>query len=121
MSACVLLTSPPADGVHSSRLVYGFVTDSAGAPLAGISVTLEMRSTNGCGAIQDQTGAVTDAAGRYAAWLGRWGDPFDACVRVRANPAPGAAVRGDSSTHNPVRFGFPDDSTRIDLSLPPSL
>ncbi len=122
VGACdALLGSRSTDGPYAATQVYGFVTDSGGAPAAGLTVTIEARTVTGCASIRDEATAVTDASGHYAAILGNWGDPFDACVRVRAAPPLGASVRSDSSTRTPVRFGASGtDSTRIDLSLPPS-
>jgi hypothetical protein len=126
MTACdVLVTSllsPPEDGYYHyvGTRIYGLVTDSSGAPIAGMTVTIETRNHSACTSLWSATTAVTDSAGRYVQLLGTSGTPHDVCVRIRANPAPGASVRVDSASVSPVRFSVSQGSTRIDLPLPPS-
>jgi hypothetical protein len=111
----------PVDGEFSAVLVYGFVSDTDGAPVGNASVRLEARLVSSCSGLRDGTTVVTNGAGRYSAVLGNCGRSFDACVRVWATPALDLPLARDSASHSPVRFQTVwGDSVRIDVVLPPA-
>lgn len=116
------VTPPPLiDGEFAAVRIYGTVVAAGGSPAAGITVRLEAYDVATCTSPRSSgENPVTDAAGRFAGSIGNWGQPFDVCLRVRAEPPAGADVRADSVTRPLVRVGGDwGDSVRVDLTLLP--
>lgn len=113
-AAVVACTSTPTSvcaclQVRPHNVVYGRVTDAAGAPLPDAVVRVEA-GTAPCGVLQLESDAYTDAAGEYRAMVTRKGPYGDVCVRLVAwDLAPGG-----------VRFSQPQQFTMlVPVALPP--
>jgi hypothetical protein len=125
VSAAVACTSGPTDLCGCSiplpsALLYGRVTDAAGAPVHDARVMAEAGGP-GCAPPLETLGeARTAADGSYRAVLTvyvRVPRPGD-CLRASATPPAGSALRGSDSVAFATRFGHhPLDSARVDLVL----
>lgn len=120
VAACNALN--PTDTCACSRvpphtLVYGRVTDPAGAAVPAATVRVEAGPAS-CQAF-GLTGEVqTDAAGTYR--IGVTGDNpnLDQCVRLSARPPAGSALRSsDTLQFTIAAVRLPPDSVRRDVAL----
>lgn len=119
LSACGIF-EPHVDGEYASARVLGRALTTTGAPAAGVAVRVEGRLVGSCSATRDRATAITDSTGWYEAYIGTWGNPYDACVVVIAEPGAGSPLSADSTTKSRVRVGGAgSDSVRLDFALPP--
>jgi hypothetical protein len=112
-----LCDCPPA---RSAAVIYGRVTDAAGAPVQGAAVAAEF-GYGGCGPHREIIGqASTGADGRYRAHLLVSLQPGTGdCLRAYAAPPAQSPLRGSDSVAFAVAFGTEEvvDSARVDLVL----
>jgi hypothetical protein len=109
---------PPS---RSEAVLYGRVTDAAGAPVQGARVSADL-GHGGCGGDMLELLAVepTGADGRYRAHLYSVGQPRPGdCLRAWAAPSAAGTQRGSDTVPFAVRFGVDEvvDSARVDLVL----
>jgi hypothetical protein len=102
-------------------LVYGRVTDAAGAAVANAIVRVETGPAT-CQALQVYGDARTDAAGEYRTFIFRAGAQADFCVRLVAREIVGDALRLSPAQQFGVTVPetFPADSVRRDMVIPAS-
>ncbi|HEU0302009.1 MAG TPA: carboxypeptidase-like regulatory domain-containing protein [Longimicrobium sp.] len=106
--------SPPPD----EAVVYGRVTDPAGAAVAGSLVRVEI-GIPGCGSSPIME-ATTGADGRYRILAYSFGGPEPRCEHVFALPPAGSALLASDSLPVAVQFRSAraqPDSVRVDLML----
>lgn len=108
---------PPA---RSEAVIYGRVTDAAGAPVPGARVAA-LLGTAGCAESMGVIGEGTAIAdGRYRAHIFALSQPRPGeCLRAYASPPAQGAHRGSDTVAFAVRFGTDEvlDSARVDLVL----
>jgi hypothetical protein len=108
---------PPA---RAETVIYGRVTDAAGAPVQGARVTA-MLGTGGCAVQRGILGeGTTIADGRYRAHLVAPSQPQPGdCLRAYAMPPAQGTQRGSDTVPFVAGFGTDRvvDSTRVDLVL----
>jgi hypothetical protein len=99
-------------------IVYGLVTDPAGAPVAGAGVQVEVGGP-GCQAMERGPETPTDAAARYRTGVTPTGSAAGMCVRLSARPPAGSPLRGSDTVQLtlPTPTTLPADSVRRDLVL----
>lgn len=101
-------------------VVYGRVTDAAGAPVQGAGVSAQF-GWNGCQNLELAGQAATGADGRYRAQIlvsSRQPRPGD-CLRAFAAPPAGSTLRGSDTVAFAVGFGVDElvDSAQVNLVL----
>lgn len=108
---------PPA---QSAAVIYGRVTDVAGAPVQRARVTAQF-GIESCEPHPETLGqATTGADGRYRAHLlTAMGPRPGNCLRAFATPPPSAALRGSDTVTFSVSWATERvvDSARVDLVL----
>lgn len=107
--------SPPPD----EAIIYGRVTDPAGAAVGGSLVRVEVGTPECVGSAQGME-ATTGADGRYRILAYSFGGPEPRCQHVFARPPAGSTMRGSDSASFSVRFRHREarpDSVRVDLVL----
>lgn len=112
MCAC-----PPS---RSEAMIYGRVTDAAGAPVQGARVTALLGLSSCTVAVRALGDGVTAADGRYRAHLAAPAPPGGGdCLRAYAAPPAQGTLRGSDTVAFAVEFGTDRvvDSTRVDLVL----
>lgn len=107
----------------AEAVVYGRVTDAAGAGVSGARVALEYHP-DGCDPAVGwpMEGTVTGAGGRYRIHLRGGGGPGTGdCLLAHAAPPAAAAsvLRASDTVHVDVDFAYdpPLDSAQVDLVL----
>ena len=112
---CACLRVPP----HT--VVYGRVTDAAGAPVPGALVRLETGPA-GCQALRVEGDAQADAAGEYSTMVLRAGAQGEACVRLvaREHAPDGPRFSAPQQFTLTVPRALPADSVRRDIVIPAS-
>ncbi len=107
---------PPAVAI-----IYGRVTDAGGIAVPQAAVTSYSGSASDCHATQADFGSILSAEdGSYRMTLSQSQPQDSVCVLAFARAPETSGVLADSDTVLAVldfRFGLPQDSTRIDLSL----
>jgi hypothetical protein len=103
-------------GPHA--IVYGQVTDPAGARVAGAGVQVEVGGP-GCQGLERVLETPTDAAGRYRTGVTPTGSAAEMCVRLSARPPTGSSLRDSDPVQLilPTPTTLPADSVRRDLVL----
>jgi hypothetical protein len=123
--ALVLVVScgDPVCGCLSAAraVVYGRVTDPAGAGVAGALVATQQSSVACDPAGMEETGfARTTADGRYRLQMRTGAPPLpDGCLRAFADPPAQSTLRGSDTVPFTVEMDYagPMDSVRVDLVL----
>lgn len=105
---------PPA---VAEAVLYGRVTDPAGNPVAGATLSAQEGSP-GCEHTAGIGWTATDAAGRYRTLI-HTPMPHPECLRAFALPPAGSLLRGSDTVPFQVRFDYDKvvDSARVDLVL----
>lgn len=121
----VACTGGPTDLCGCSQVpphavLYGRVTDPAGAPVQNALVTAE-NGPAGCAEPLEKSQMRTAADGSYRAMVFAYdrGPGPIGCIRAFATPPEEIALRGSDTIPFAVRFdtGMPRDSARVDLVL----
>jgi hypothetical protein len=103
-------------------IVYGRVTDAAGNPVPQAVIRAYSGSASACYSSQADFGVTLSAEdGRYRMDLAQGQAQDSVCVLSFARAPAGSEMLTDSDTVLAVlhfRFGLPQDSARIDFSLP---
>lgn len=108
---------PPA---LSEAVIYGRVTDAAGAPVQGARVSALLDVANCSAPMGVLGGGITTGDGRYRAHLAAPSPPREGdCLRAFAAPPAQSRLRGSDTVAFAVGFGTDrvTDSTRVDLVL----
>ncbi|HYW14276.1 MAG TPA: carboxypeptidase-like regulatory domain-containing protein [Longimicrobium sp.] len=104
----------------AEAVIYGRVTDAAGAPVKGARVRA-LLGASGCTAQLGVLGdGITAVDGRYRAHLATPSPPREGnCLRAYASPPAQGRLRGSDTVAFAVGFGTDRvaDSTRVDLVL----
>lgn len=102
-------------------LVYGRVTDAAGAAVANAFVRVETGPAT-CQGLQVRGDARTNDAGEYSTYIYRIGAQADFCVRLVARELTGTGQRLSQAQQFGVTVpgSFPADSVRRDIVIPAS-
>ncbi len=108
---------PPA---LAEAVIYGRVTDAAGAPVRGARVSALLGIANCTAQLGVLGSGTTMADGRYRAHLVSPSQPREGdCLRAFAAPPAQGTLRGSDTVAFAVAFGTDrvTDSTRVDLVL----
>jgi hypothetical protein len=107
------------DPVIPTAVLYGRVTDAAGAPVASASVTAEQVIPSCAGDRYALNDGLTGADGRYRMHVALGGDTSGRCLRAYASAPAGTAPRWSDTVPFTVRFTTEAtlDSVRVDLVL----
>ena len=122
----VACTTTPTDVCACLRarphtVVYGRVTDAAGAAVQGAIVRVETGAAT-CQALEVQADVQANAAGEYRAFVDALATPGDLCVRLVARDQAPSGVRYSAPQQftTAMPTGFPADSVRRDIVIPAS-
>jgi hypothetical protein len=103
-------------------IIYGRVTDAAGSPVPQAVIGAYSDIGSDCHSSQTDFGVMLSAEdGRYRMDLPQGEAEDSVCVWTFARAPAGSEVLTDSDTMLVVldfRFGLPQDSARIDFSMP---
>jgi hypothetical protein len=99
-------------------IIYGQVTDPAGALVAGATVQLDAGAP-GCQSLAPVGQVTTDAAGRYREGVMKTVSDARMCVQLFALPPAGSPLRGSDTVDINIAspMTLPPDSVRRDLVL----
>lgn len=108
--------SHPTDLVSTGTVLYGTVTNSSGAPIAGTTVTVDLllRACPGVAGALTTTAVLSDGSGAYRAQLVIGNVTGPQCAHLVASK--GSTSVGKDANVNVHTAPF--DSTRVDLILP---
>jgi hypothetical protein len=114
-NVCACLTESP----HT--VIYGRVTDAAGAPVTNAAVRVEIGPFS-CQGLEVRGDAQTNSAGEYFTMLYQLGAQNNLCVRLVARDFAPSGPRYSAPQQFTVSVpdAFPADSLRVDHVIPTS-